>query len=153
MHRMRGPKVDEPPPQVLSDEEIVALLTACQGREFEDRRDMALIRFILDSGVRRFEAAGVAMEDLELQERRARVIGKGGREEVVYFGSKTTRDLDRYLRVRPQHWMVRRGEDVRERGQGESREVVHPLWLAQKGFLSPDGVHHVIGRRRLSYQS
>jgi site-specific recombinase XerD len=55
MHRMRGPAVDEPPPEVLSDQEITALLGACEGKGFEDRRDMALIRLMLDSGLRRFE--------------------------------------------------------------------------------------------------
>jgi site-specific recombinase XerD len=62
MHRMHRPKVDEPPLQVLSDEEIAALLRACEGKTFEDRRDMALIRLMIDSGLRRFEAAGVAVE-------------------------------------------------------------------------------------------
>jgi len=147
MHRMHGPKVDEPPPEVLSDDEITALLRACEGGAFEDRRDMALIRLMLDSGLRRFEAAGIAVEDVSLQERRIRIIGKGQRQEVAYFGAKTARDLDRYLRVRPLHWMVRNEEDVRKRGQGENAEAVHPLWLAQKGFLSPDGIHHAITRR------
>jgi len=65
---------------------------------------------------------------------------------VAYLGAKTARDLDRYLRVRPLHWMVREGQDVRQRGRGDG-ELVHPLWSAQKGFLSPDGVHHVVTRR------
>lgn len=152
MHRMHGPKVDEPPPEVLSDDEVVALLGACEGKGFEDRRDMAIIRLMLDSGLRRFEAAGIAVEDIDLQERVVRIWGegrgaKGGRVEVTYFGARSARDIDRYLRIRPQHWMVRKGEDVRARGTGESKELVHPLWLAQKGFLSPDGIHHLVARR------
>jgi integrase len=43
--------------------------------------------------------------------------------------------------------MAAKEEDVRRRGRGEAEEIVHPLWLAQKGFLSPDGVHHVVRRR------
>jgi integrase/recombinase XerD len=147
MHRMQGPRVDEPPPEVLSDDEITALLRACDGEAFEDRRDMVLIRLMFDSGLRRIEAAGIAIEDLDLQERRVRIIGKGQREEVAYFGAKTARDLDRYPRVRPLHWIVRNEEDTRPRGRGEATEAVHPLWLAQKGFLSPDGIHHAITRR------
>jgi len=77
MHRMHGPKVDEPPPQVLSHEEIAALLRACEGKTFEDRRDMALIRRMIDSGLRRFEVAGVAVEDLDLEGRQVRIVGKG----------------------------------------------------------------------------
>jgi site-specific recombinase XerD len=79
MHRMHGPKVDEPPPEVLSDDEITALLHACDGKSFEDRRDMALIRLMLDSGLRRFEAAGIVVEDVDLGERKVRIIGNGQR--------------------------------------------------------------------------
>jgi site-specific recombinase XerD len=132
---------------VLSDDEITALLRACDGKGFEDRRDVALIRLMLDSGLRRFEAAGIAVEDLDLKEQRVQIIGKGQRDEVAYFGAKVARDLDRYLRVRPLHWMVRNEEDSRPRGCGEASELVHPLWLAQKGFLSPDGIHDAITRR------
>ncbi len=88
MHRMHGPKVDEPPPEVLSDEELMALLQACEGKTFEDRRDMALIRPMIDSGLRRFEATGLALEDLDLEGRRVRIVGKGQREEVTYFGRR-----------------------------------------------------------------
>ncbi len=43
--------------------------------------------------------------------------------------------------------MVREGQDTRPRSSHGNSQLVHPPWLAQKGFLSPDGVHHVVVRR------
>jgi hypothetical protein len=45
------------PVPVISDAELTALLKACAGKDFNDRRDEALIRFLLDCGVRISEAA------------------------------------------------------------------------------------------------
>jgi site-specific recombinase XerD len=107
MARMRGPKVDEPAPEVLTDEELTRLLGACEGKGFEERRDMALIRLMIDTGLRRFEAVGIQLEDLDLAGQQVRITGKGGREGVVFFGAKVARDLDRYLRVCARHYRPR----------------------------------------------
>lgn len=131
MAHMRGPKVDEPAPEVLTDEELTRLLRACEGRGFEQRRDMALIRLMIDTGLRRFEAVGIQLEDLDLAGQQVRIMGKGGREGVVFFGAKVARDLDRYLRVRARHYQA----------------ALPALWLAQKGALTGDGVHHLVQRR------
>jgi site-specific recombinase XerD len=131
MARMRGPKVDEPPPEVLSEEELIRLLRACEGRGFEERRDMALIRLMIDTGLRRFEAAGIQLTDLDLSGQQVRIVGKGGHEGVVFFGAKVARDLDRYLRARVRH----------------HHAALPALWLSQKGALTGDGVHHLVQRR------
>jgi site-specific recombinase XerD len=131
MARMHGPKVEEPPPPVLSEDEQQRLLAACKGNEFEDRRDMALLRLMLDAGIRRGEVAGIKLEDLDLDHRVIKILGKGNRPGLAYFGVKTERDLDRYLRVRTSH----------------PRRELLDLWLAQKGALTGDGIHYLIGRR------
>lgn len=131
MERMKAPVVDEPAPEILTEDELRKLLRACEGRDFESRRDMALIRLYIDSGSRRSELAGVTLAGLDLDAGFARITGKGGREEKISFGSKAARDVDRYLRLR----------------------AVHPhaaspfLWLAQRGPLSSNGVYQMIKRR------
>ena len=59
MANMRPPIVPEQPAPVLSLDQLRALLKACEGDRFEDRRDMALIRLLIDTGIRRGEAAGL----------------------------------------------------------------------------------------------
>ncbi|MCC7367075.1 MAG: tyrosine-type recombinase/integrase [Chloroflexi bacterium] len=103
MAKMKRPTVSENPPPVLADEQVAKLLAACEGKGFEERRDMAILRLFIDTGMRRSELAHMTTDDLDLELRAARVVGKGRRPRACPFGRKTTQALDRYLRVRAQH--------------------------------------------------
>jgi site-specific recombinase XerD len=50
MARMRPPRVPEEPVPLLGEDAVRALLRACEGHLFNDRRDAALVRLLLDSG-------------------------------------------------------------------------------------------------------
>ena len=52
MARMTPPIVPEEPPAILRDEELKAILDACAGADFDARRDTAIIRLLLDTGMR-----------------------------------------------------------------------------------------------------
>jgi site-specific recombinase XerD len=101
MARMTPPIVPEEPPPILRPEEIRAVLEVCAGTDFEARRDTALVRLLLDTGMRRGEIAGLRLEDVDLGESVAIVMGKGRRPRACPFGSKTAQAIDRYLRLRP----------------------------------------------------
>jgi integrase/recombinase XerD len=47
------PKLDQKVTERLTDEQIRALVKACSGREFRDRRDEAIVRFMLETAARR----------------------------------------------------------------------------------------------------
>lgn len=128
---LQRPVVDEPPPSILRDEEVAALLEACKGRDFLDRRDAALIRFLVDTGARRAEVLGLDLVDVDLRERTAEVLGKGNRRGLVFFGVKTARDLDRYLRARTRH----------------PKAALPALWIGGKGRLGDDGLAQTLSRR------
>src|SRR5687767_3542340 len=73
------PRADEPAPDVLDDATIGALLKACAGTTFNDRRDLALIRFMLATGLRVSEVCAVHVPDIDLMTRLVAVTdGKGG---------------------------------------------------------------------------
>ena len=52
MTGMTGPKVPENPPDVLSLDDMRRLVTICRGTSFDDRRDGAILRVLIDLGVR-----------------------------------------------------------------------------------------------------
>ena len=52
MAKMRPPLIPEQPVPVLPDAEIRRLLDSCAGRDFRNRRDIAIIRLFLDTGMR-----------------------------------------------------------------------------------------------------
>jgi integrase/recombinase XerC len=133
MAKMTPPLVPEKPVPVLTDDQLRALLASCKGRDFRDRRDMAMIRLFADTGLRLDELTQLRVDDVDLDDQVAVVLGKGRRPRAVPFGVKTTQALDRYIRARAHH--NRAGEP--------------PLWLGDnnKQPMTPNGVRQAIYRR------
>lgn len=123
MKTLSPPQPSAKPVPVLTDDELTRLLKACAGKEFNDRRDEAMIRLLLDCGIRVSELCGLTVDGLDLDQGMGLVRGKGSKVRPVYFGARTTRALDRYLRARAKHRWAHLGE----------------LFLTQRGPLSPDG--------------
>lgn len=63
-------------------------------------RDRALLYVLADTGLRVSEACGLTRGHMDWAERRARVLGKGGREAVVRFSERSMRHLRAYLDAR-----------------------------------------------------
>ena len=99
MAKMRPPIIPETPPPVVSDADLARLLKECDGTDFAARRDAALIRLLLDTGMRRSELAGLRVSDVDFDTNCAVVMGKGRRPRACPFGKRTAVALDRYLRV------------------------------------------------------
>ena len=100
MAGLAAPSVRAKPEPVLDDRELAALIKTCAGKTFNDRRDEAMIRLVLDCGLRVSELCGLTVAEVDLDREMALVTGKGNRVRPVYFSTRTTRALDRYLRER-----------------------------------------------------
>ena len=131
MERMRRPTVPLEPVPVLSKDDLRALVAACSGKEFEDKRDTAVIRLFVDTGMRRAELLNLRVADLDFDNDVALVIGKGRKARACPFGSKTGLALGRYLRVRSAH-------------NSASSEA---LWVGKKGPLTETGLTQMLWRR------
>lgn len=103
MAGMLMPTVRETPPDVLTPEQVARLFEVTSGKRFIDRRDNAILRLLFDTGMRRSECGNLRVEDVDLVQRVAVVLGKGNRVRVVPFGANTAQAIDRYLRVRRTH--------------------------------------------------
>lgn len=101
---MKSPKLDLKVTDPLTEDQLRALLKACEGKDFRERRDTAILRFMLETGARAGEVVALGLTDVDLIEGTAIVRrGKGGKGRVVPFGPQTAQALDRYIRVRRQH--------------------------------------------------
>jgi site-specific recombinase XerD len=149
MERMKPPIVGEQLPPMLSDDQIRALLNVCaEDRTFTGRRDEAIIRVLLDSGARRAEIAALRWtpdnperNDVSLDERQLRVLGKGRRERLVVIGREAVRALDRYLRYRDGG--TRYGKSLRPHHSAH----LPNLWLGPKGAFTESGMGQMIHDR------
>ncbi|MPZ23091.1 MAG: tyrosine-type recombinase/integrase [Dehalococcoidia bacterium] len=149
MAKMSPPSVPEQPPDVLSDDEIKRVLATCAGRGFEERRDLAIVRVFLGTGIRLAELVGLALrapdpdtdeEDadrletfglLDLDQEQLIVFGKGGRLRTVPLPPRAAQAVERYLRMRTRH--------VDQRSPW--------LWLGRHGRLQDSGVAQLLKRR------
>jgi site-specific recombinase XerD len=132
MMNMKPPRVPETPVDVPTVAQMAALLKACEGSRFEDRRDMALIRTFLDTGARLGEVAGLRLDDVDLDQQTLLLMQTKGRTpRVVGIGNKTARALDRYVRTRRSHPFA--GLDA--------------LWLTGRGEATPSGLRQAVRRR------
>lgn len=101
---LKPPKLDVAVVEGLTDDQCRAMVIACQGKDFIDRRDEAIVRFMIETGARAREVLGLAMTDADLTRGLAIIRrGKGGKGRVVPFGPQTGRSLDRYIRLRARH--------------------------------------------------
>ncbi|MCA1677292.1 MAG: tyrosine-type recombinase/integrase [Actinobacteria bacterium] len=106
---LKPPKLDQKLVPRLTDEQCRALVKACAGREFRDRRDEAIVRFMLEAIVRAGEVVAMRATDVDLTRGLAIVQrGKGGKGGPVPFGPQTGRAVDRYLRLRRSHRLAAR---------------------------------------------
>jgi len=138
MTRMRAPIIPEKYVPVLHDDDIQRLLASCAGQAFRDRRDAAIIRLFLDTGVRlegmgglRYNSDEPRSSDVDLVSRTVRIIAKGRRDLVLPLGLKASHEIDQYLRMRAVH----------------SRADEPWLWLGGKGRLTPSGIYQMIKDR------
>jgi hypothetical protein len=74
---MKPPIVPEQPVPVVPEDGLRRLLKACEGKDFEARRDTALIMLLLDTGARRDELMSRKLTDLDLELDVLVVLGKG----------------------------------------------------------------------------
>jgi site-specific recombinase XerD len=133
MERMKEPKGDQRPPDVPSDEDISRLFQSLAGTSFNDRRDLALIRFLIDTGCRIGEVVTINDDDLDFSNGSGSVVvfGKGRRARIVPFGNKTAKAILAYRRERRRH----------------SYANLPQLFLSQRGSLTYHGAYAIIRDR------
>lgn len=94
---LETPKKAKALPHFLTEEESVRLLDGC-GTCKTGIRDRAILTLFLSCGLRVSELCGLNIKDLGADF--VRVIGKGNKERVVFFGEDCREALDKWLRLR-----------------------------------------------------
>lgn len=114
-HKVKNPKVPITPLEPIEIDDVKVLCSVCGGETCEDKRDRALLMFLLDSGVRAFEAINASLDDLDLLSGTLLIRkGKGGKPRQVSIGKKTSKAIRQYIRMRndedPALWVSRYGK-------------------------------------------
>jgi site-specific recombinase XerD len=129
---LRAVKIDTKVTPRLTDDQLVLLLKACAGREFNDRRDTAIVRLLIETGARIGEVLAMKVTDLDVAAGRAVLTkGKGGIGRAIPIGPHACAAMDRYLRARSRHRFAELPE----------------LWISRVGPFRYFGVYEMLVRR------
>lgn len=121
------PKREVRMPAHLSEDEMSALIDAAADDSPLGRRDRAILELFYASGLRLSELAGLSLDDVDLGSKRARVLGKGGKERIVPFNLSAADALRVYLTAR--ETLIRLdGPGSRDRSRRSS-----PLFVNHRG--------------------
>ena len=99
--RVDAPKLGKYLPEVLSVEEVDALLESVDLRKPYGKRDRAILEVLYGCGLRVSEAAGLRLSHVHLKEGFVDVIGKGDKQRLVPLGEMAADAIAAYLPDRP----------------------------------------------------
>lgn len=79
--------------QALTDEELERIILACK----DNKREIAMIYFLVNTGVRVSELANLKLSEVDFDRKRALVLGKRSKQRYVYFDARTKVRLMDYI--------------------------------------------------------
>lgn len=96
---VRAPRIAKKLPRALDTDQAAQLLVGSVTTPIE-KRDRALLELFYGSGIRLAELVGLDIQDLDLANGNARVLGKGRKTRIVPLGSHTVTALQAWLSTR-----------------------------------------------------
>jgi integrase len=106
------------------------LLHACDGKDFESKRDEALIRLMIGTGARVGEIVAMTVDSWDRRSDIVTLTGKTG-TRTYPLSSAAGEAMSRYYRIRSQH----------------PKSNLPALWLGLRGPLAAGGVAQMLYRR------
>ncbi len=126
--KLESIKLPEKQPEYLSQEQYHSFIRTVEksSTPYYRERDLALIKLLIKSGLRRSEIVGLDVSDIDLSKLKLRVKRKGNREDYVIIHNQLAEDLRKYLNTI-------KGDENR------------PLFKSKRGNrLSPSSVWHLV---------
>lgn len=94
---LETPKTGRKLPEVLSMQEIDAIINAIDLSSAEGHRNRAIIETLYSCGLRVSELTGLKLSDLFIKEGFLRITGKGDKQRIVPIGHKAIQEISKYL--------------------------------------------------------
>jgi integrase/recombinase XerD len=156
---LHGPRKTAKLPDVLTRDEIAALLASPDGHSPIALRDRAILELMYACGLRASEVTGLEVDDVDLREQMLRARGKGSKERVVPIGREAVGALRAYgEHGRPELVGIQneRHVFVNSRGGGLTRQGLYKIIKGHAeaaglgGRVSPHTLRHTFATHVLS---
>jgi integrase/recombinase XerD len=146
------PKVGRKLPEVLTIEEIDALIQAIDHSKAESQRNVAILETLYSCGLRVSELVSLRFSDLYFEEGFIRVIGKGNKERLVPVSKSVENEINRYKAAVRDHQTVQPGNEnivfLNRRGAKLTRVMIFTIIrqlaaaIGLKKTISPHTFRH-----------
>ena len=98
---LKTPKKDKRLPKYLSLDDSRKLLDVANNEDNRNaERDFTIITLFLNCGMRLSELVGININDIDFEECKLNVIGKGNKERTIYLNKACMKALSEYLPIR-----------------------------------------------------
>jgi len=127
---IEAPKLGLYLPDVLSLEEIEALIAAVDASRMDGHRNRAMLEVLYGCGLRVSELINLKLSDLFFNDGFIRVTGKGDKQRLVPIGDMAIKEIEWYRRIRQTHKIDPKSEDMlflNRHGKGLSRIMVFKI--------------------------
>ena len=94
---IKNPKKESGLPKYVKDIDIDKMFSIPDIRRPIGQRNLLIIRMLYATGVRVSELVNICLNDINVDERTIKILGKGSKERIVVFGNNTKEILTLYL--------------------------------------------------------
>lgn len=139
MDKIESVKIKKKKKETFTPTDMEKLREVCRG----DHRDIALIELLISSGIRVNELVQLKWKDIDFQELKFVVLGKGGKERAVKFTEKARYHLLEYYKERKER------ENRNDAEMSERPVIAHKKHSPKTGDyegLECNGVRNVVGK-------
>lgn len=96
-HNVKNPKLEKKLPNYLNYNEMEELLESIDISTSEGLKRRLLIEMFYSTGCRVSEMINVKISDIDFTNKTIRIMGKGSKERIVYFGDYASKYLENYI--------------------------------------------------------
>lgn len=145
---LEAPKIGRKLPNILTVEEIDAMLNAVEMYKPEGQRNKAIIEMLYSCGLRVSELIDIKLSNINFRMGIVKIEGKGNKERVIPMSKNAKEEIKRYLKVYRDYLDIEKGyEDIlflNKRGTSLSRVMVFNIikHMAQRAGIKKNVSPH-----------
>jgi tyrosine recombinase XerC len=113
-HLLIVPKKEKALPKTATPEDLNRMMELASGDNARSAQDRAILELFYGTGIRLSELVGLNLNDIDLELKQIKVLGKGSRQRIVPIGSQALTALKKHLSVRVHLYGKRTDDDAQK---------------------------------------
>jgi len=156
---VRSPKKEKKLPKYVNYEDINIIFSSIKIDNKIGQRDKLIFELFYSTGIRLSELCSIKISDIDFEKRNIRIVGKGNKERIVFYGDYCDEILDIYLNDGRKKLMLNKEHDylvVNNRGSKIQTRVVQNMVekilkrVCLKKHITPHTLRHTFATHLLN---